>query len=825
MMIALTFVDRGCHGVGTTDPPAVNLSFLDQNCYLFIQVAPRLSVNEAKFDFFTDDTASWKNYGRSGDLTRDPRIYSEVVVEQKEKVSAHNSAPKASKKNKQEKWGRDSKQRFAHPWLLTSLKGHTGKVLDMDFSSNGKFLATCAEGIGKVELEEVNPHLRGGRAENHLGKTTPSSPDRDSNLDLPVLSSRAQHDKRGKTIPDSPKFDFNPDPPPPPPSRPVIGNPIYCESDTLDHAATVADTEELDPGGRGSGRGSSHSSGSEGNKENSPTAGGAGRGLSRRQKKNRVRRDDGSPVGANRAAKKPRAKTTARRACDVSGRRHSGNTPVLRQHAKLNLSDSDLSVFLRHYVLSPDQLFELGYPLESSLYPNKALIFKNPTNCGPIPNPCQAAAQQRTYDSSRHYFDVNAREFVPKKTKSPRCYGDKVNIVDPTKMSSMYVTNLGGCLGMDYREIGLEWNVDHGANSAGSNRKAATQFDDSSDNTKSGEESCSNSSSQELFTESDSCDAQSNEIGVEEDSSEGSEEKGKPGKAVSGVKCVLSAKSDEEHWYGSDEKRCVRCGRGFFVTTDGEYLTQEHCLYHWGKLQKNVCPSSGKNSALTTRTEYGCCKGKQSSKGCTTGKLHVWNGVGPGVNGPFDGYVRTRLRRVPPSDGNFGVYALDCEMCFTTRGLELTKVTVVAADGRLVYDCLVRPENFIIDYNTRFSGITARDLSKRATKTLKDVQNDLMGFINADTILIGHGLENDLRALQIIHGTVIDTSVVFPHYWGLPYRRSLKSLVGCLLKRDIQQDSSGHDSFEDARACIELMLWRIRKDFRSVLDDRTHYIM
>nr|CAD7412793.1 unnamed protein product [Timema poppensis] len=49
-------------------------------------------------------------------------------------------------------------------------------------------------GIGKVELEEVNPHLRAGRVENHLGKTTPSSPDRDSNLDLPVLSSRAQHD-------------------------------------------------------------------------------------------------------------------------------------------------------------------------------------------------------------------------------------------------------------------------------------------------------------------------------------------------------------------------------------------------------------------------------------------------------------------------------------------------------------------------------------------------------------------------------------------------------------------------------------------------------
>nr|CAD7576843.1 unnamed protein product [Timema californicum] len=42
----------------------------------------------------------------------------------------------------------------------------------------------------------MNPHLCGGRVENHLGKATPNSPDRDLNLDLPVLSSRAQHDKR-----------------------------------------------------------------------------------------------------------------------------------------------------------------------------------------------------------------------------------------------------------------------------------------------------------------------------------------------------------------------------------------------------------------------------------------------------------------------------------------------------------------------------------------------------------------------------------------------------------------------------------------------------
>nr|CAD7198031.1 unnamed protein product [Timema douglasi] len=41
--------------------------------------------------------------------------------------------------------------------------------------------------------EKVNPHLRGGIVENNLEKTHPSSPDRDLNLDLPVLGSRAKH--------------------------------------------------------------------------------------------------------------------------------------------------------------------------------------------------------------------------------------------------------------------------------------------------------------------------------------------------------------------------------------------------------------------------------------------------------------------------------------------------------------------------------------------------------------------------------------------------------------------------------------------------------
>uniref|UniRef100_A0A7R9K774 oleoyl-[acyl-carrier-protein] hydrolase n=1 Tax=Timema genevievae TaxID=629358 RepID=A0A7R9K774_TIMGE len=45
-----------------------------------------------------------------------------------------------------------------------------------------------------ANIKEVSPHLRGGRVESHLGKDTPSSPDHDSNLGLPVLGNLAQHE-------------------------------------------------------------------------------------------------------------------------------------------------------------------------------------------------------------------------------------------------------------------------------------------------------------------------------------------------------------------------------------------------------------------------------------------------------------------------------------------------------------------------------------------------------------------------------------------------------------------------------------------------------
>ncbi|XP_032580361.1 uncharacterized protein LOC6616032 isoform X1 [Drosophila sechellia] len=252
-------------------------------------------------------------------------------------------------------------------------------------------------------------------------------------------------------------------------------------------------------------------------------------------------------------------------------------------------------------------------------------------------------------------------------------------------------------------------------------------------------------------------------------------------------------------------KPCARCKRHFLVDElTGQYLTHEECQYHSGKYQRYY---DGVRHGRWT-----CCnEGEESSPGCCLGDRHVWSGSVVGVNGPYYDFVRTEHRR--SSGDQPAVYALDCEMSYTGRGLDVTKVSLVALNGQLVYEHFVRPVCDIIDYNTQYSGITETDLCSGA-KSLAEVQRDLLQLITADTILIGHGLENDLRALRLVHNTLIDTSISFPHCNGFPYRRALRHLTKVHLKRDIQtgDGTTGHSSFEDSRACMELMLWRVNRE-------------
>ncbi|KAI9329265.1 hypothetical protein BDR26DRAFT_872700 [Obelidium mucronatum] len=100
--------------------------------------------------------------------------------------------------------------------------------------------------------------------------------------------------------------------------------------------------------------------------------------------------------------------------------------------------------------------------------------------------------------------------------------------------------------------------------------------------------------------------------------------------------------------------------------------------------------------------------------------------------------------------------------------------------------------------------------------------------MSTTTILIGHGLENDLISLRLLHPRVIDTAALFPRPQppaasnpsGTIWKNSLKVLCEKLLGKRIQvvnSTSLGHDSAEDARGAVELILFYLKQKEKGVL--------
>lgn len=122
----------------------------------------------------------------------------------------------------------------------------------------------------------------------------------------------------------------------------------------------------------------------------------------------------------------------------------------------------------------------------------------------------------------------------------------------------------------------------------------------------------------------------------------------------------------------------------------------------------------------------------------------------------YVGYVLTK-DKYKDVTASSPMFALDCEMCKTTiMDLEVTRVSIVDEENKVVYEQLVKPDNKITDYLTQFSGITPK-MMKNVTKRLEEVQKDLREILPPDAILIGQSLNGDLHALKMMHPYIIDT--------------------------------------------------------------------
>ena len=259
---------------------------------------------------------------------------------------------------------------------------------------------------------------------------------------------------------------------------------------------------------------------------------------------------------------------------------------------------------------------------------------------------------------------------------------------------------------------------------------------------------------------------------------------------------------------GSEDKRlCCRCGAIYRVDKAGLQEEKESCVYHWGRCFRARSSRERYNSTGIHST-WTCCQSKADEDGCSVATNHVTDTM-DWAN--MKGFVTT----IDKGEEVGKMFALDCEMCNTTVGNELTRVTVVDFTGATCYESLVMPENPIVDYNTRFSGITAEDM-EGVEVGIREVQAHLLTMFSAKDMLLGHSLESDLRALKLVHSTVVDTSVVFPHKMGPPYKRALRMLCQERLRRIIQDSVDGHDSKEDAVACLDLMKQKAVEEVRKL---------
>eukprot|EP00850_Spirogloea_muscicola_P016716 SM000138S00023 [mRNA] locus=s138:29575:34140:- [translate_table: standard] len=186
-------------------------------------------------------------------------------------------------------------------------------------------------------------------------------------------------------------------------------------------------------------------------------------------------------------------------------------------------------------------------------------------------------------------------------------------------------------------------------------------------------------------------------------------------------------------------------------------------------------------------------------------------------------WVHTK-RGSPAADAPDHLLSIDCEMAVVEgQARELVRVAVIDKAGEVLLSELVKPSKPVIDYKTAITGVTAADF-KGISFTQQDAQSAVKRLLTPGTILIGHGLHHDLRALRIDHRRVIDTALLFC-YEGLANAvPALGDLCRAVLEEPFREGSVPHDSVEDATVPMKLVLHELKHGPTASLKAPSHHV-
>lgn len=159
----------------------------------------------------------------------------------------------------------------------------------------------------------------------------------------------------------------------------------------------------------------------------------------------------------------------------------------------------------------------------------------------------------------------------------------------------------------------------------------------------------------------------------------------------------------------------------------------------------------------------------------------------------------------PESVTKYFLIALDCEMMICKSGSQIGRISMIDHTGKVIYDKYVKPNSEVIDYLEQYSGLNYENTHNGIS--FDQMKNEIFQIIGSNTIIVGHGLENDLEALQLYSENLIDTSYLFLNSDG--HKIKLSQLSKVYFSDEIQINE--HSSIEDALCCLRLLSYKLNE--------------